>query len=98
MPSFAFVKLSHEISALLKLALPVALSQLAIIGMGTTDTILAGHAGMLELAGLSLGNNVWTMVILFSLVSGLLPRHWLVAILVLVTIRHCAASCTNRYG
>ena len=65
MPSFAFVKLSHEISALLKLALPVALSQLAIIGMGTTDTILAGHAGMLELAGLSLGNNVWTMVILF---------------------------------
>jgi MATE family multidrug resistance protein len=58
-------KLSVEISALLKLAVPVALSQLAIMGMGTTDTVLAGHAGTMELAGLSLGNNIWAMIILF---------------------------------
>lgn len=74
-------KLRHEIGELLRLAVPVALSQLAIIGMGTTDTVLAGHAGTMELAGLSLGNNIWTMVILFffgigSITQALVGRHF----------------------
>lgn len=74
-------KLTIEVSALLKLAVPVALSQLAIMGMSTTDTILAGHASTLELAGLSLGNNVWAMVILFffgisSITQALVGRYY----------------------
>ena len=58
-------KLFIEISSLTKLALPVALSQLAIIGMGTTDVLLVGRSSTDELAALSLGNNIWNIVILF---------------------------------
>ena len=56
-------KLSTEIHSLSRLALPVALSQLAIMGMGITDVLLAGHAGTDELAGLSLGANIWCVTI-----------------------------------
>ena len=56
---------ASELSILAKLGAPVALSQLAIIGMSTTDVLLAGQAGTLELAGLSLGSNVWNAIILF---------------------------------
>ncbi len=58
-------KLIMEVSSLSRLALPVALSQLAIIGMGTTDVVLVGRASTGELAALSLGNNIWNIVILF---------------------------------
>ena len=58
-------KLIKEVLSLSKLALPVALSQLAIIGMGTTDVLLVGRASTGELAALSLGNNIWNIVILF---------------------------------
>ncbi|MEE3240796.1 MAG: MATE family efflux transporter [Pseudomonadota bacterium] len=58
-------KLITEVLSLSKLALQVALSQLAIIGMGTTDVLLVGRASTGELAALSLGNNIWNIVILF---------------------------------
>ena len=54
-------KLITEVLSLSKLALPVALSQLAIIGMGTTDVLLVGRASTGELAALSLGNNIWNI-------------------------------------
>lgn len=70
-----------ELRAIIRLALPVALSQLAIIGMGTTDVVLAGRAGTEELAGLSVGNNVWNGIILFffgigSMTQALVARHF----------------------
>ena len=67
-------KLSTEIKSLSRLALPVALSQLAIMGMGITDVLLAGHAGTDELAGLSLGNNIWSVTILFFFGIGLITQ------------------------
>ena len=67
-------KLSTELKSLSRLALPVALSQLAIMGMGITDVLLAGHAGTDELAGLSLGANIWCVTILFFFGIGLITQ------------------------
>ena len=67
-------KLFSEIKSLSRLALPVALSQLAIMGMGITDVLLAGHAGTDELAGLSLGTNIWCVTILFFFGIGLITQ------------------------
>ena len=63
-------KFINEIIALSKLALPVSLAQLAIVGMTATDVVIAGHAGTVELAGLNLGTNAWNMVIFFFLGIG----------------------------
>ncbi len=60
----------QEISALWKLALPVSLAQLALVGMTATDVLIAGHAGTVELAGMNLGVNAWNMVIFFFLGIG----------------------------
>jgi len=59
-----------EIRALIKLALPVALTQLAIMGMMATDVLIAGQAGTLELAGMNLGGNTWNMLIMFFMGIG----------------------------
>lgn len=59
-----------EIRQLTKLALPVALTQLAIMGMMATDVLIAGHAGTLELAGMNLGANTWNMLIMFFMGIG----------------------------
>ena len=67
-------KLTSELKSLTRLALPVALSQLAIMGMGITDVLLAGHAGTDELAGLSLGANIWCVTILFFFGIGLITQ------------------------
>ena len=54
-----------EAKSLMRLALPIAMSQLIIIGMGITDVIVAGRAGTVELAGMTLGSNV-THIIIYS--------------------------------
>ena len=59
-----------EISALVKLALPVSLAQLALVGMSATDVLIAGNAGTVELAGMNLGVNIWNMIILFFMGIG----------------------------
>lgn len=59
-----------EIGPLIKLALPVSLAQLAIVGMSATDVLIAGQAGTIELAGMNLGANTWHMVILFFMGVG----------------------------
>jgi len=58
-------KFFTEIKALTKLAVPVSLAQLAIMGMSATDVIIAGQAGTTELAGMNLGANIWNLVSLF---------------------------------
>ena len=63
--------LINEIKKLVKLAMPVSLAQLAVMGMGATDVLIAGQAGTLELAGMSLGSNIWHLVILFFMGIGL---------------------------
>ncbi len=60
-----------EVSALVKLAAPVSLAQLALVGMSATDVLIAGRASTLDLAGMNLGANTWNMVILFFMGIGL---------------------------
>ena len=50
----------YELSQLIKLALPLVAAQLAQMGMGVVDTIMAGRVGALELSGVALGGAVCT--------------------------------------
>lgn len=57
----------NELIALLRLAGPLVLAQLAQMGMGVVDTIMAGRVGALELAGVALGGAVlWPSLMLVS--------------------------------
>ena len=61
---------SKEIKSLIKLALPVSLAQLSMVGMSATDVLVAGNAGTIELAGMNLGANTWNMIVLFFMGIG----------------------------
>jgi len=63
-------KFFTEINTLVKLALPVSLAQLAMMGMSATDVLIAGQAGTEELAGMNLGANIWNLIILFFMGVG----------------------------
>lgn len=63
-------KFIAEIRALMKLALPVALAQLALVGMSATDVLIAGNASTVDLAGMNLGANSWNMIIMFFMGVG----------------------------
>lgn len=62
--------LFSELKQLIKLATPVSLAQLSIVGMSATDVLIAGNAGTIELAGMNLGVNTWNMIILFFMGVG----------------------------
>jgi MATE family multidrug resistance protein len=54
-----------ECRALLQLASPMVIAQLAQIGTGVVDTIMAGHYGATDLAAIAIGYNIWLPVYLF---------------------------------
>ncbi|MBL6687230.1 MAG: MATE family efflux transporter [Pseudomonadales bacterium] len=55
-----------EIKKLFQLALPLMGAQLAQMGMGVTDTIMAGQYSAVDLAGVALGSSVlWPVMLLF---------------------------------
>ena len=57
----------NELIQLIRLAGPLVLAQLAQMGMGVVDTIMAGRVGALELAGVALGGAVlWPSLMLVS--------------------------------
>jgi MATE family multidrug resistance protein len=59
----------EEIRELVKLGLPLAITQFFIMGMGFLDTAMAGHYSSVDLAGVALGGMVlWPI---FMLMSGL---------------------------
>ena len=60
-----------EIKQLVRLALPVSIGQLALVGMTATDVLIAGWAGTEELAGMNLGVNTWNMIAMFFMGIGL---------------------------
>ncbi len=62
--------LRHELSALLGLALPILVAQLAGTAMGFADTLMAGRASAQDLAAVALGNALWLP--LFLLMNGIL--------------------------
>src|SRR5512145_1627766 len=51
-----FVPTSHDLRALMKLAVPIASAQVGIMLMGVVDTIVVGHVSARELAAASLGH------------------------------------------
>jgi MATE family multidrug resistance protein len=64
------VTVYSELKSLVKLAVPVSLAQLSLVGMSATDVLIAGRASTLDLAGMSLGVNTWNMIILFFMGIG----------------------------
>ncbi|MDC8774131.1 MATE family efflux transporter [Roseateles albus] len=53
-----------EVSALWQLAWPILIGQLATVGMSVADVAMAGNASAQDLAGVSLGASIWSMVII----------------------------------
>ena len=58
------VRLLLEMRASWRLALPIMLGQLASVGMGVLDTVLAGRHGQTTLAAVAIGSAVWSIVLL----------------------------------
>ncbi len=65
----------EEFPHLLKLAVPVIISQVGSMTMGLVDTVMVGHYSSLHLAGVAAGNSVfWTIVMVgFGLLHGMDP-------------------------
>ena len=53
-----------EIRALLALATPIIIAQLAHTAMGFVDTLMAGRVSPQDLAAVALGNSIWVPVYL----------------------------------
>ena len=66
---------AHESRALLRLASPLILSQVAQMLMGLVDTVMSGHAGAVEQAVVGLGVALWIPVFvgLMSVVQAVSP-------------------------
>ncbi len=60
----------EEAAALARLTWPMIITNLAFLGMRFTDTVFAGHLSPEDLAGVSVGGDVWVPVMLF--IMGLL--------------------------
>ena len=60
---FKAATIRTEIAALWKLAWPMLVGQLATVGMGVADVAMTGHEGAAELAAVSIGASMWSMVI-----------------------------------
>lgn len=54
-----------ETRALAALAWPMVIAQLAQIGTGVVDTMMAGHYGTIDLAAIAIGYNIWLPIYLF---------------------------------
>jgi MATE family multidrug resistance protein len=60
-------RLLKETRAMLSLAAPLFIAQLAQMGTGVVDTIMAGRYGSADLAAIAIGYNLWLPVYLVSL-------------------------------
>jgi MATE family multidrug resistance protein len=70
----------YEARRLLALGVPLIAAQLAALGMGTVDTMMAGHYDRLALAAVALGTNLNVPLFVFSLglcmaVSPIVAHH-----------------------
>ena len=65
----------QETRALLRLASPIILSQIAQVLMGLVDTVMSGHAGAIDQAVVGLGVALWIPVFigLMSVVQAVSP-------------------------
>ncbi|MCW8125606.1 MATE family efflux transporter [Microbulbifer halophilus] len=67
--------IATDLSHLTNLGGPLVISNLAVVSMGVTDTIVAGRAGEVDLAGLALGSSVWAVcaVAIMGLLAAVSP-------------------------
>jgi MATE family multidrug resistance protein len=68
--SFTLPAIRTEVSSLWKLAWPILIGQLATVGMGAADVAMTGHTNPEELAAVSLGAAIWSIVLVT--VSGIM--------------------------
>lgn len=57
----------REVAAILAIGGPLVVHNLALVGMGLTDTIMSGLLGANTLAAVAVGANIWAPVFLFAL-------------------------------
>lgn len=62
-----FTLFNTEFRALMELALPVAVVQVGLMGMGVIDSIMVGHVSASALAAVALGNIYFFNVIVFAM-------------------------------
>jgi MATE family multidrug resistance protein len=60
--SFTIANIRSEAASLWKLAWPVLIGQLATVGMVVADVAMTGHTSAAELAAVSLGASIWSMI------------------------------------
>lgn len=75
MGRFCKKAIGGELKQLITLGGPLAVSNLAVVSMGIVDTMVAGHASEIDLAGLALGSGVWAIcaVTLIGLLAAVSP-------------------------
>lgn len=56
-----------EVRALMSIAWPIIIAQLAQMGTGVVDTIMAGHYSATDLAAIAIGYNIWLPLFLLTL-------------------------------
>ncbi|MET3134700.1 MATE family multidrug resistance protein [Oxalobacteraceae bacterium GrIS 1.11] len=61
--AFTVSAIRTEAAALWRLAWPMLVGQLATVGMGVADVAMTGHASAEELAAVSLGASIWSIVL-----------------------------------
>jgi MATE family multidrug resistance protein len=70
-----------EMKSLLQLAGPLFIAQLAQMGTGVVDTIMAGNYNSMDLAAIAIGYNIWLPIYLISLgimiaVTSIVAQHF----------------------
>lgn len=70
-----FKVIRAELRQLLRLALPITLTQMSQMGMGVADTIMAGRVSAADLAGVALGGNLFwpTLMFLSGIIMSITP-------------------------
>jgi MATE family multidrug resistance protein len=63
LPAHAPHSVRSEMSALWRLSWPMLVGQLATVGMGVADVAMTGHVSAAELAAVSLGASVWSIIL-----------------------------------
>jgi len=61
------IALKKESRAMLKLAIPAAIGQLAQMSMGAIDTVMAGNLSTEALAAISIGSNLFVPLLIFAM-------------------------------
>ena len=74
-------RLLPELRAMMSLATPLFIAQLAQMGTGVVDTIMAGRYSSMDLAAIAIGYNIWLPIYLVSLgimlaVTSIVAQHF----------------------